>query len=128
LMGGWKFRQYQIAEARAQALIEAKGQAEYEACKEAEAKAAATHEASLQNDRLMDEKEEYIGRTQGPLAEARQKAKDFPERTSKLYDILGADLGTCDEAAAKDKAWEAQDRARLGGSWVRLARERGLQQ
>jgi hypothetical protein len=128
LMCGWIFRQHQIAEANAKAQIEAKDQAEHAACKQAEEEADAAHEASLRNDRLMDENEEYIGRTQGAAAEARQKAKDFPKRTNKLHDIIKniPGLGSCDDAAAKDKAREAQDLARLGGSWVRLAREKGL--
>ncbi|MGD0459533.1 MAG: hypothetical protein ABSC21_17530 [Terriglobia bacterium] len=127
-MGGWIFRQHQIAEASAKAQIEAKDQVEYAACKQAEAEADAAHEASLRNDQVMDENEAYIGRTQGPAAEARQKAKDFPNRTNKLHDIIKdiPGLGSCDEAAANDKAREAQDLARLGGSWVRLAREKGL--
>jgi len=124
------FRQYQMAEASAKAQIQAKDKAEYAACKQAEAEADAAHEASLRNDRLMDENEAYIGRTQGPAAEARQRAKDFPKRTNQLHDIIRGipGFGSCDEAAATDKAQEAQDLARLGGSWVRLAREKGLRQ
>jgi Tfp pilus assembly protein PilX len=70
LIGAWMFRQYQMAEASAKAQIQAKDKAEYAACKQAEAEADAAHEASLRNDRLMDENEAYIGRTQGPAAEA----------------------------------------------------------
>ena len=128
LMGGWIFRQHLIAEASAKAQIEAKDQAEYAACKRAEAEADAAHEASLRNDRRMDENEANITRTRGPAAGARQRAIDLPNRTNKLHDIIKniPGLGSCDEATGRDKASEVQDLARLGGSWVRLARERGL--
>lgn len=94
LIGAWMFRRYQIAEASAKALIEAKDKADYAACKEAEVEADAAHEASLRNDRLMDENEAYIGLTQGPAAEARQKVKDFPKRTNELHDIIRG-IWTC---------------------------------
>jgi hypothetical protein len=93
----WAQKELALKRTAAQADLEVKnfklrdrlvGEREDAELKEATAEADSAEQKSRLNDKLMDEKEHHIGLTQGPAAEAAQKVRDFPNRTSETDEIF----------------------------------------